>query len=80
MADSQWPHPWPYTEHCTWHDAHEPAEGAYRLCLECGHAFRTAEELQTTYVDNAPAETRSLAAGLVPASEISFCPHCLHDF
>ena len=32
--------------HCHIHHLDEPGEGAYRRCFECGHVYRSAEELQ----------------------------------
>lgn len=82
MNDPQWLYPWPSNEHCYSHGTHEPVpeSGAYRVCFECGHVFVTDVELRQAYIDNAPEDTKVYADRLVSADDISFCPHCLHDF
>lgn len=57
--------------HCYIHHEDEPAEGAYLLCGECFHAYRTAAELEDAYAEVLPRR---------PASLIMFCPLCGHDF
>ncbi len=64
--------------HCWTHDVDEPDEGAYRRCLECGHVYQTAEDLQRQWTANAP---RFVTPGAVPPVEqIFFCPICAHDW
>ena len=65
--------------HCSSHHLDEPDDGAYRRCLECGHVYRTAEDLQRAWMANAPPDLADLEK-LPPAEEIFFCPLCLHDW
>lgn len=62
--------------HCYWHHVDEPGPG-YRWCGECGHLFRTGDELIQTYWNNAPPGFRREPFDV---EEIEFCPHCTHDF
>lgn len=80
MTAPSWPHPWPFAEHCHWHDRHEPVpdSGAYIVCGECGHVYVTALELLKTFADEAPADHE--IDGDMTAKDIMFCPLCLHDF
>lgn len=74
-----WPYDWPPSEHCHWHEAHEPIpENAYTVCGECMHVYATAEELIAAYIDNAPPNTPNLDT--IKVTDIMFCPLCMHDF
>lgn len=53
----------------------EVTPGAYRGCLECGHTYKTPQELVEAY--NWVAEPLNLAE---TAEDVPFCPFCLHDF
>lgn len=35
--------------HCWIHNVDEPYKGAYRVCFECKHVYRTARELRRDY-------------------------------
>ena len=64
--------------HCWSCDRDEPEVGAYRACLECGHVWRTADELLA-------AHNRELARypGNIPetdAARVSCCPLCIHNW
>lgn len=37
-------------QHCHSHHIDEPANGAYIVCSECGHAYRTAFDLWRRYI------------------------------
>jgi hypothetical protein len=65
--------------HCHIHHLDEPGEGAYRRCFECGHVYRSAEELQREWTAGAPSD---LAGRMTPpaVSQIFFCPLCSHDW
>ena len=64
-------------DHCSFHDVDEPGTG-YLTCAECGHLYRTAEEMQAEWRANAPPELRD---GPVPDPvDIWFCPLCAHNF
>lgn len=66
--------------HCYWHNVDEPAEGAYRVCGECGHVYRTAEALRAAFMDELAPDLGDLP-GMPPlADEILGCPMCLHDW
>jgi hypothetical protein len=71
-----WPYVWPLSEHCHWHEAHEPVPpgGAHMICFECGHVYPDRAALVQAYVDGAPG-----APVNVP-EHIAFCPLCMHDF
>ena len=46
-------------------------EGDYRTCGECGHAFRSAEELLHRHL---------FSLGVEGVTVVSSCPVCAHDF
>ena len=66
--------------HCSSHHLDEPDEGAYRRCLECGHVYRTAEDLQRAWMTNAPPDLADWEKDPPNAPQIHFCPTCLHDW
>lgn len=58
---------------CYIHAVHETAEqDDYQLCWECGHVYRSEQELVDEY---AQAGGRHRLA-----QDIMFCPACLHDW
>lgn len=67
---------------CHIHMKCEPLhEGDYRLCIECGHVFRTEEELVEADLEarkfwSKKDDDRPTLTG----NEIFSCPHCAHDF
>lgn len=62
------------TEHCHYHHIDEPGEGAYLVCLECGHVYATADDLLAAYREAwEPAPT-------VNADDAHTCPLCAHSF
>ncbi len=75
-------------DHCASHGVDEPDVGAYLCCLECGHAFPTAQALVEAY--NADSKRMSefehgqgFDVPYVPATDaeaITFCPFCYHDW
>lgn len=64
--------------HCWFHHADENPDGAFIVCGECWHVYRTAADLEVAY-ERAIAEM-----GLPPhykdAADIFFCQECIHDF
>jgi len=72
---------WP--AHCFFHHVDEPDDGAYRVCFECKHVYRTAEALREAWAEVAvDAGVTRLALHVIapPAEEIYGCPYCCHDF
>ena len=77
---------------CYVHNVSEPTEGAFLVCFECGHAYRTAGALRRAYrreywkvsrddrFDRTPFWRRLWRIFTVRTSQICFCQHCLHDF
>ena len=64
--------------HCWSHGVDESDAGAWRVCFECGHVYRTPEELRREWTASAPPEMRDLDAP--PAGDIDFCALCMHTF
>ncbi|MBX6386537.1 MAG: hypothetical protein IRZ07_26775 [Microbispora sp.] len=70
--------------HCYAHHVDEPDAGAYRVCLECGHAYRTPGELRSAYrrtvlavpAAGVPWWWRWWRAATARATQIDYCPHC----
>lgn len=79
-----WPHPWDPHDHCFMHGC-EPITGEpYIICGECGHCYRTADELVLYFwglvrLNNGEDFERPTGTP-VAADDILFCPLCLHDF
>lgn len=78
---------------CLVHGVTEPDEGAWLVCFECGHVYRTPRDLRRDYrreywrvasMEGAypaiPLRWRLWRAATVRASRVTFCPHCIHDF
>ena len=69
--------------HCYMHNLDEPSTGAFRVCGECGHVYRTAEDLRMAWTDTAAdgwAPEVPTSAGAPPAEQIYACPLCCHDW
>lgn len=68
--------------HCYSHGVDESAEGGYyRICMECKHVYRTAEDLRLAWAEEvAPAYAPRAAPPTPPAGEILACPLCCHDW
>ena len=69
--------------HCYWHNLDEPGDGAYRVCGECGHVYRTAEDLREAWADatvDAGVTRLALAVTAPPVEQIYACPLCAHDW
>lgn len=67
-------------QHC-WHHGYEPIpDGAYRVCVECGHCFVTEQDLidadRAWFTDVEPRDRPPVRAG----AEVYACPLCAHDF
>jgi hypothetical protein len=67
------------SEHCTTHGDDEPDQPNYRFCVECGHVFRTPEELIAVETEQFGDYGRKVIGGEVQP-EMWSCPHCTHDF
>lgn len=81
-------------EHCSSHNVCEPiGEAVYRVCLECGHVFRTESDLIEAYrghivqsmvaLDFSPEVSREKAKEALENTKVEqfyFCPFCSHDF
>ena len=65
--------------HCYSHGVDEPGDGAFRICFECGHAYRTPEEIQREWTANAPPDLPDRETP-PPVEQIYFCGLCLHDW
>ncbi len=79
-----------YDQHCFSHHQDEDATGAYLVCGECFHVYRTPGELRRAYrcafwtIEN-PWARPSLAWRVwrvltIRAKRIYFCQYCIHDF
>lgn len=78
--------------HCHIHNVDESDNGAFQVCLECGHVYQTAGALRRDYrraywrvarddrFDRTPLWRRLWRVATVRASQVSFCQHCVHDF
>ncbi len=73
-TDECWGH------HCSFHHVDEPAEGAYLICFECGHAYLTAEDLRAAFMAEVAPDLSSPLPEPPPAEGVWFCPLCAHDF
>lgn len=65
--------------HCHYHDVDEPVETAYRVCLECGHAFQSPRELLTAY-KIAMRDIHEIGTPWPDAGSVPECPYCGHDW
>ena len=68
--------------HCSWHNLDEAPDGAYRVCAECGHVYRTAEDLRRAWADAAVDASVRQALDVIapPVEQICGCPYCAHDW
>jgi hypothetical protein len=68
--------------HCYWHHVDESDVGAYRVCFECKHVYRTAENLRQAWATEIAPDLRDHGPDPdpPPAEEIWGCPYCAHDF
>ena len=71
----------PEVRPCAIHEKIEVTAGDrsyYTICFECGHVYKTEEELIAWWNHEHPS------SGSEPwmdnTSEIYFCPLCMHDF
>lgn len=48
----------------------------FEVCFECGHVYRTADEMIYEYTSNGQDDY----GPDVSVEEIPFCPLCLHDW
>lgn len=77
-----------FGRHCHIHNVDEPDNGAYQVCLECGHVYRTAGSLRRAFrreswrvARDDPFSRESVwRVVMVRASRISSCQECTHDF
>ena len=67
--------------HCHSHGLDESDVGAWRVCGECGHVYRSPEDLRRVWADEVgPAYAPGPAPEVPPADEILACPLCSHDW
>jgi hypothetical protein len=66
--------------HCYWHHVDESDEGAYRVCFECKHVYRTAEALREAFMAEVAPDLSAPPLTTPAAEEIWFCPMCAHDW
>lgn len=76
--------------HCWSCGVDESSDGAYQVCIECGHVYRTARSLRKEYrrvtwgyrnlEPRIPRWRILWTMVTVRASSITFCQHCVHDF
>lgn len=73
--------------HCEWHQVDESAVGAYRICGECGHVFKTPAALIQAYELVGRRSRRHVVGAVddyplhgIAASTIEDCPLCGHTF
>lgn len=66
---------------CFWHGP-EDRGGAYRICFECDHVFRTERQLRREHRRLLWTFSHQLwlKSFLTPTSEIWSCPLCTHDW
>lgn len=69
---------------CWIHRVLEPfEEGDYRYCYECGHVYKTEQELLDEFNKECKEVCNSCDHKHVDKTsgvDIFFCPLCLHDF
>lgn len=71
---------------CYFHGEEPIPETYYRICIECGHCYVTAEELVTMTNDIRYEMWMQWEQGLYPwipdtnADQIFCCAYCAHDF
>lgn len=82
MPDGFDPETW-----CHIHFRAEEDDGAYQVCIECGHVFPTARDLRRDfrkmvwqYAKVTPLWSMLWLLISVRASKLASCPHCTHDF
>ncbi|SFI80227.1 hypothetical protein SAMN05216275_10527 [Streptosporangium canum] len=62
-----------------------PPSGVYSICVECGHAYVTEQDLVDLYNEAIAAMNKRLTdvaplAFQLSSRHIYHCPLCLHDF
>jgi hypothetical protein len=75
--------PLPPDPGCFWHGEEPIPEGVYRVCLECGHAFATREEIMAEHrreYAEACRDSEPLPDDVAGRYADTFCPLCIHDF
>jgi hypothetical protein len=74
---------------CFWHGVEPIPEDAFRVCVECGHAYPTADDLdrviRRTHHEAVAGATRpEYRPGPLPEvldlDGWPFCPYCAHDW
>ena len=67
-------------DECAIH-GHEPIpEKYFRICVECGHCFVTAEDLEIADLNIRQEIEPDRVHVMLPATVIEICPMCTHDF
>lgn len=67
---------------CHSHGRREPIPdgGAYIVCFECGHVYRTRDELIDAHQANVGLTDDELSEPAMGKRLEGFCGHCVHDF
>lgn len=64
---------------CWHHNGERALPTDFRQCLECGHSYRTAQDLIDAYYSESPG-SYDTPPGQIRVEDIFFCPFCIHDF
>ena len=62
--------------HCWWHGLDEPQAGAFRVCLECRHAYPCEEDLLADWRAHSPSSSDRQLRIMAACS----CAWCAHDW
>lgn len=62
---------------CFWHGAEPVPRNAYKVCLECGHAWPTEEAFRESVLADYVQVGEDPPADL---TQVDVCPLCTHDF
>lgn len=68
---------------CFWHGPEPIPADVYRVCFECGHAYRTRAEILDGHREayrGAFPEDPPLPDGHAETYADQFCPRCVHDW
>jgi len=63
---------------CYFHPNEHAQPTDFKQCFECGHSYRTEQELIDEYVRGRSADMAHLP--IPTTANIFFCPTCDHDF
>ncbi len=69
----------PNTSKCSIHEVDEDATDAYKVCMECGHVYKTEDELLMRHNEMLHSMAKEQVEQLDNHLR-GFCGWCLHDF